>query len=202
LLHVSELADHKVENPEDVVEVGQELEVKILRVDPEERKIGLSLKRVQWAAEDAEQEEGKAEPKHERARLGGLQGSSEDVDSMVSDVLLGAPVVREDLDESEEAEEEKPVEEQEKPAAEEAKAGAEDAEQASETLMEAGESEAEGEKEEKPTEEREKPIAEEKPEDRKTKAGAEDTEQASEAAEEAGESKGEDESKENESAEA
>jgi len=50
LLHVSELADHKVESPEEIVKPGQELEVKILRVDVGERKIGLSLKRVQWAA--------------------------------------------------------------------------------------------------------------------------------------------------------
>ena len=42
LLHISELADHKVENPEDVVKVGDEIEVKILRVDADERKIGLS----------------------------------------------------------------------------------------------------------------------------------------------------------------
>jgi small subunit ribosomal protein S1 len=52
LLHISELADHKVENPQDVVNVGDEIEVKILRVDTEERKIGLSRKRVEWAEED------------------------------------------------------------------------------------------------------------------------------------------------------
>jgi small subunit ribosomal protein S1 len=52
LLHVSEMADHKVENPQDIVKVGDEVEVKILRVDTDERKIGLSLKRAQWAAED------------------------------------------------------------------------------------------------------------------------------------------------------
>jgi len=51
LLHISELADHKVENPEEVVKVGEQIEVKILRVDPEERKIGLSRKRVEWAEE-------------------------------------------------------------------------------------------------------------------------------------------------------
>ena len=50
LLHISELADHKVESPEEVVKVGDEVRVKILRVDQDERKIGLSLKRVQWAA--------------------------------------------------------------------------------------------------------------------------------------------------------
>ncbi len=52
LLHISELADHKVENPEDVVKVGEKIEVKILRVDSDERKIGLSRKRVEWAEEE------------------------------------------------------------------------------------------------------------------------------------------------------
>jgi small subunit ribosomal protein S1 len=33
LLHISELADHKVENPQDVVKIGEKIEVKILRVD-------------------------------------------------------------------------------------------------------------------------------------------------------------------------
>jgi small subunit ribosomal protein S1 len=47
LLHISELSEHKVENPADVVQVSQDVEVKILRVDVEERKIGLSLKRAQ-----------------------------------------------------------------------------------------------------------------------------------------------------------
>ncbi|MFN5944737.1 MAG: 30S ribosomal protein S1 [Phycisphaerae bacterium] len=48
LLHISELADHKVENPQDVVKAGDEIDVKILRVDRSDRKIGLSLKRAQW----------------------------------------------------------------------------------------------------------------------------------------------------------
>jgi small subunit ribosomal protein S1 len=48
LLHISELADHKVENPMDVVKPGDEVDVKILRVDIDDRKIGLSLKRAQW----------------------------------------------------------------------------------------------------------------------------------------------------------
>jgi small subunit ribosomal protein S1 len=40
-----------------VVKVGEMIEVKILRVDTEERKIGLSRKRVKWAEEDHENEE-------------------------------------------------------------------------------------------------------------------------------------------------
>ena len=52
LLHISELADHKVDNPEEVVHVDEEIEVKNLRVDIEERKIGLSRKRVEWSNEE------------------------------------------------------------------------------------------------------------------------------------------------------
>ncbi|MEZ6049050.1 MAG: S1 RNA-binding domain-containing protein [Planctomycetaceae bacterium] len=44
LLHVSELADEKIEKPEDVVKVGETIEVRVLRVDEDERKIGLSRK--------------------------------------------------------------------------------------------------------------------------------------------------------------
>lgn len=52
LLHISELADHKIDKPQDIVKQDDEVEVKILRVDNESRKIGLSLRRVQWAAEE------------------------------------------------------------------------------------------------------------------------------------------------------
>ncbi len=62
LLHISELADHKVDKPQDVVAQDQEVEVKILRVDLEDRKIGLSLKRAAWTSDQeaaAERAEGK-----------------------------------------------------------------------------------------------------------------------------------------------
>jgi small subunit ribosomal protein S1 len=52
LLHISELADHKIDKPQDIVKAGDEVEVKILKVDTDARKIGLSLRRVQWAAEE------------------------------------------------------------------------------------------------------------------------------------------------------
>ena len=65
LLHISELADHKVDSPEEIVNVGDEIEVKILRVDRGERKIGLSRKKAHWTGEDGE-EEG-AEPGTESA---------------------------------------------------------------------------------------------------------------------------------------
>jgi small subunit ribosomal protein S1 len=81
LLHISEISDEKIEKPQDVVNVGDELEVKILRVDTDSRKIGLSLRRVQWAADAENVEvadeavEGEA-PKESNASLrrGGLDG--------------------------------------------------------------------------------------------------------------------------------
>jgi small subunit ribosomal protein S1 len=57
LLHISELADHKVESPEDVVKVGDEIEVKVLRVDAADRKIGLSRKRLGWSKDEGEEAE-------------------------------------------------------------------------------------------------------------------------------------------------
>jgi small subunit ribosomal protein S1 len=57
LLHISELADHKVESPEEVVKVGDELEVKVLRLDADDRKIKLSRKRLNSKDDEGEGEE-------------------------------------------------------------------------------------------------------------------------------------------------
>ena len=46
LCHISELSDERVEKPEDVVQLGQEMEFKILRIDSENKKIGLSARAV------------------------------------------------------------------------------------------------------------------------------------------------------------
>ncbi len=47
LVHISELADHHVENPSEVVEPGATLNVKILEIDEERRRLSLSIKRVE-----------------------------------------------------------------------------------------------------------------------------------------------------------
>ena len=46
LCHISELSDDRVAKPEDVVQVGQEMDFKILRIDSESKKIGLSARAV------------------------------------------------------------------------------------------------------------------------------------------------------------
>jgi small subunit ribosomal protein S1 len=74
LLHISEISDQKIDKPEEALKVGEDVDVKILRVDGDERKIGLSLKRAQWAMEEQVREEARAERSKTRGLRGGLEG--------------------------------------------------------------------------------------------------------------------------------
>ncbi|RJQ44263.1 MAG: 30S ribosomal protein S1 [Gaiellales bacterium] len=47
LVHISELANHHVEKPEEVVNVGDEIEVKVIEIDSDRRRLSLSIKRLQ-----------------------------------------------------------------------------------------------------------------------------------------------------------
>ena len=47
LLHISDMAWNRVDKPDDAVSIGQELEVKILKIDPDSKKISLGLKQLQ-----------------------------------------------------------------------------------------------------------------------------------------------------------
>ena len=55
LVHISELAQHHVENPREVVSQGQQVRVQILEIDGERRRLSLSMKRV-----EGDQPEGEA----------------------------------------------------------------------------------------------------------------------------------------------
>jgi small subunit ribosomal protein S1 len=46
LIHISELSDEHVEHPRDVVEEGQLVTMRVIRVDSQRRRLGLSIKRV------------------------------------------------------------------------------------------------------------------------------------------------------------
>jgi small subunit ribosomal protein S1 len=46
LLHISQMSTHPVNRPEDVVQLGDELTLKVIRVEPNERRIGLSLREL------------------------------------------------------------------------------------------------------------------------------------------------------------
>jgi small subunit ribosomal protein S1 len=47
LAHISELAQHHVENPREVVNQGDEIRVRILEIDSDRRRLSLSVKRVE-----------------------------------------------------------------------------------------------------------------------------------------------------------
>ncbi len=63
LIHISEIADRRIERPEEVVSVGDEIDVKVINLDPKGRRIGLSLK-----AAIADQERAAAPPEEQRER--------------------------------------------------------------------------------------------------------------------------------------
>jgi len=67
LIHISELAQHHVEEPSEILQPGQEINVKIIEIDPERRRLSLSLKRLEaeyrihedvYEDEEYEEEEG------------------------------------------------------------------------------------------------------------------------------------------------
>src|SRR5262249_20147760 len=73
LLHIAELGAEGKDKPETIVKQDQEIEVRVLRVDPAERKIGLSRKKVddEGAPEEAATEAAPAESKKEPRELRG-----------------------------------------------------------------------------------------------------------------------------------
>lgn len=61
LVHISELSDKLVRNPEKIVEMGKTYELEIISISKEERHLGLSLKRVQSGGVDT-----KSKPKRDK----------------------------------------------------------------------------------------------------------------------------------------
>jgi len=49
LIHISELSDRRVEHPREVLEEGQTVSLRVIKLDQQRRRIGLSLKRVDSA---------------------------------------------------------------------------------------------------------------------------------------------------------
>ena len=73
LLHISQMANRPISRPDELVSVGDELTLLVIRVDPNERRIGLSLKELAHAIEPMplEQERG-------GGRRGGKRGKRRD----------------------------------------------------------------------------------------------------------------------------
>lgn len=50
LIHISELSERRVEHPKEVLKVGDKITLRVIKIDDESRRIGLSMRRVDSAA--------------------------------------------------------------------------------------------------------------------------------------------------------
>ena len=85
LIHISELANQRIEKPEDVVSIGDAIDLKVIHLDATERRIGLSLKA--------------ARTEQERATVTKYQEQQETEEPEQPTTTLGA-LLREELDKS------------------------------------------------------------------------------------------------------
>ena len=67
LIHISELADRRIEKPEEIVSVGDELDLKVINLSPKDRRIGLSLKALLAEQERAAAPDGEEKPARTRS---------------------------------------------------------------------------------------------------------------------------------------
>src|SRR5947209_6632016 len=85
LVHISELSPQRIRTVSDVVQEGQEVEVMVLRIDPAQRKMSLSLKaallekenQVEGADDEAEEEVAVKPPRPRTTPLRGGVGDKE-----------------------------------------------------------------------------------------------------------------------------
>ena len=56
LIHISQIADHRIAKPEDVLEVGQQVDAKIIDINDEKKKVSLSIRALLVADDDYDEE--------------------------------------------------------------------------------------------------------------------------------------------------
>jgi small subunit ribosomal protein S1 len=111
LVHISELAPHHVENPREVVSQGQAVNVRILEIDGDRRRLSLSLKRVEEGEQPVPRADG-AESVHVTPELVLTEeafptsSAAETAEELAEEVEAGEPV--EEAAEAAEAEADKP----------------------------------------------------------------------------------------------
>ena len=71
LIHISELTSRMINHPREVVHEGDDVKVKILRIEPERRRLGLSLKQAEEEEDQMVEEEEVAEEEAEEAVVAG-----------------------------------------------------------------------------------------------------------------------------------
>jgi small subunit ribosomal protein S1 len=90
LIHISELADHPVDDPSKVVKEGEIIKAEIIAIDPEERRIALSLKSAAQREETVEAMKYVAEARQESAKTAGPSGrAGATLGDLLKDKLAG-----------------------------------------------------------------------------------------------------------------
>ncbi|MEK7399852.1 MAG: 30S ribosomal protein S1 [Candidatus Poribacteria bacterium] len=91
LIHISELDEKHVDNPNEIVSIGEELDLKVISLDPEERRIGLSLKEAKGEQERTVVTQYNEESKGERTTMADVLDRSGVSVSRTSRQKEGAP---------------------------------------------------------------------------------------------------------------
>jgi small subunit ribosomal protein S1 len=122
LIHVSELSEHRIAHPKEVVKEGDQVTLRVIKIDPERRRIGLSLRKVDSAAySDLDWKMVMAEEVEEVQEAISMESPPETQEPVpTEEPVAEVPEQTEEVEEAEEAQETPAAEEaQETPAAEE-----------------------------------------------------------------------------------
>lgn len=106
LIHISELADHRIEHPREVVSENETLTLRIVNVEPERRRIGLSLRKVD-SPEYAEQDWQAALQEVDELDEEGIEVHSEaveDFDATLEEEQIGLQAPEDEAEASEQGE--------------------------------------------------------------------------------------------------
>jgi small subunit ribosomal protein S1 len=74
LIYVSEIADHRIDKPSDVLKVGDQVRAEILSIEPKERRIGLSIKQLGRSEERANFEKYSGDKSGKGTSMGDILG--------------------------------------------------------------------------------------------------------------------------------
>lgn len=187
LIHISELSEDRIEHPKEVVNVDDEITLRIIKIEPERRRIGLSLRKVDspaysdidWEmtlAEMDDDDSAEEDPGAEIKEALGLDDSSEE--SEAEETAEPQAAEEEAAEETEESADEAPAEEPEaEDAAEETEAAPETEDEGeAEELAPEAEAEAEQPAEADESEESEAPTEDESEDSAESEEASEDSE--------------------------
>ena len=95
LIHISELSRRHVEQPDEVVAVNQEIEVKVIDIDIDRRRISLSLKQIMGELDDEEEYYEASEQFETVAEEASEEASEEAVEEAIAEAVV--EIIEEDI---------------------------------------------------------------------------------------------------------